>query len=1008
MRKADALSGSAFQIKVMDKKNMWNDRKKFFLTLFVFLLGMTSLSAQSGQIKGMVLDSSTEEPLIGVNVGISGTSIGAPSDVDGEFVINRVPAGSYTLVASSIGYKDYTAEIEVVGGQVLELNILLEQETLEGEEVIISAQAQGQRSAINEQISSNTITNVVSAERIQEIPDMNAAESVGRLSGVSVVRSGGEGQKVAIRGLSPQYNVVMVNGIRMQSTDRDDRSVDLNMIAPNVLSGISVTKALTADMDADAVGGTVNLRIGKAREGFHSNFSLQSGYASMAYTAKQTYGNYRLSGLVTNRYLNNKLGVQVSGFLENQNRNSDALGAGYTTNREDIRDDSDLIKLNLSSVTITDRVTDRQRAGGSLVLDYELPNGSLILNNFISSLNEEGVTQSNTFDTGYGWRGYASTGEFTNTVINNALQGEFDFGLFQMDFSLSNSVSKQDNPNTLRMDVRTLLGGETGFTADPSLTLNQLSPIELLNAAEIIPRDKLASGTSSQIRDVTDQAQAVALNFKLPFNFTDNITGNMKFGGKAERNERDNDEEVLSINTDRGGLTGSFIDLLRTEWPELGIADDQSHIAHTLVYDPNYEITDFLAGNEGVNASRFYNLISLDKMRRMEQIAREFDFYLPDPLGSTQYDYNYTRNFQAFYAMAEINLGKYITLQPGIRYEQFNFDYTADSTVVFGRLTTPGEHYYNSATLQSDVTEGKNWFPQMQLRIKPTEWLDVRLARTESIIYPDYRAISPYIFFDTYASPTLRLGNPSLKPSTTDNYDAYVSVYENHIGLFTVGVFYKEIEDFITSITYVTKDDSLINGRVSLPQNGDATRINTWTNLDKTSTVKGIEFEWQTNFWYLPSVFQGIVLSLNYTHIQSETFYPNFYTKRVGNPPFFQFVDVDTVRSGKLIDQPDDIINVTLGYDIKGFSARLSYQYTDNIIRGINTTFKELDTYTAPYERLDFSARQKLPWLEGLQLFLNVNNITNTPDRSYSSTNRKLSNVSYYGRTATLGVRYSF
>lgn len=997
-----------FLTKIHGLKNMWNDNKTFFLTLFMFLFGMTAVSAQTGQIKGMVLDSATEEPLIGVNVGIQGTSIGAPSNVDGEFVINRVPVGSYTLIASSIGYKDYSVEIEVVGGESLELNILLEQETLEGEEVIISAQAQGQRSAINEQISSNTITNVVSAEKIQEIPDMNAAESVGRLSGVSVVRSGGEGQKVAIRGLSPQYNVVMVNGIRMQSTDRDDRSVDLNMIAPNVLSGISVTKALTADMDADAVGGTVNLRIGKAREGFHSNFSLQSGYASMAYTAKQTYGNYRLSGLVTNRFLNNKLGVQVSGFLENQNRNSDALGAGYSTNREDIRDDSDLIKLNLTGVTITDRVTDRQRAGGSLVLDYELSNGSIILNNFISSLNEDGVTQSNTFDTGYGWRGYASTGEYTNTVISNALQGEFDFELFQVDFSLSNSISKQDNPNTLRMDVRTLLGGETGFTADPSLILNQLSPTQLLDAAEIIPRDKLASGTSSLIRDVTDQAQAAALNFKVPFNFTDNITGNVKFGGKIERNERENDEEVLSINTDRGGLAGSFIDLLKAEWPELGILPEQSNIGHTLVYDPNYEIKDFLSGKEGVDASRFYNLISLDVMRQMEQIAREFDFYLPDPLGSTQYDYNYTRDFQAFYAMAEINIGKYLTLQPGIRYEQFNFDYTADSTVVFGRLTTPGEHYFNSATLQSDVTEGQKWFPQMQLRIKPTEWLDVRLARTESIIYPDYRAISPYIFFDTYASPTLRLGNPSLKPSTTNNYDAYVSVYENHIGLFTVGVFYKEIEDFITSITYVTKDDSLINGRVSLPQNGDATRINTWTNLDKTSTVKGIEFEWQTNFWYLPSLFQGIVLSLNYTHINSETFYPNFYTKRVGNPPFFQFVDVDTVRTGKLIDQPDDIINVTLGYDIKGFSARLSYQYTDNIIRGINTTFKELDSYTAPYERLDFSARQKLPWLEGLQLFLNVNNITNTPDRSYSSTSKKLNNVSYYGRTATLGVKYSF
>lgn len=992
---------------------IWNYFKSLeifsVLTLLIFLIsGFSNVYAQSGSIRGVVTDSETGEPLIGVNVGIEGTSMGAPTDIEGEFLINRVPSGVYNVIASSIGYQKTTIEVEVLAGQVLEINISLSQETVSGEEVIISAQAQGQRAAINEQISANTITNVVSAEKIQEIPDINAAESLGRLSGVSVIRSGGEGQKVAIRGLSPQYNVIMVNGVRMQSTDRENRSVDLNMIAPNVLSGISVTKALTADMDADAVGGTVNLKIGKAREGFHSNFNIQGGSASMAYTPEQQYGNYRLSGLITNRFLDNKLGVQLSGFIDDQNRNSDVLSASYGTNREDITDDAGLIRLDLESVSITDRVTDRQRSGGSLVLDYELPYGSIILNNFISRLNQDQITQGNSYDSGYGWRGWATVSESNTTVFNNALQGDFDFGAFQLDFSVSNSVSKQRNPNDLRMDIRTQLGGEAGYTADPSLTLSQLSPIRLLNVAEIIPRDKLASYTGSSIREIDVTGQAAALNFKVPFNITNNITGNVKFGGKLERNTRDNDEDVLSINTDRGGLAGSFIDLLRTEWPELGIPADQSNIGHALVRDENYEIQSFLANNEGVNADRFYNLISIDHIRRMEQIARDNDFYLPEPLGSGQFDYNYTRDFQAFYAMAEINVGNLVTLQPGIRYEQFGFDYTADSTVVFGRLTTPGEHYFNSATLQSEVTEGKKWFPQMQVRIKPTEWLDVRLARTESIIYPDYQAVSPYIFFDTYASPALRLGNPELKPSTSTNYDAYLSVYQNHIGLFTVGFFHKEIDDFITRILYVTKDDSLINGRVSLPQNGDATTVNTWTNLEETSTVRGIEFEWQTNFWYLPSVLKGLVMSINYTRINSETYYPNFYTKRIGNPPFFRFENVDTVRTGRLLDQPDDILNLTVGYDLGGFSARVSYQYTDNILRGFDTTFEEEDSNTSAYRRWDFSARQNLPRLDGLQLFLNVNNISNRPDRQFTSQGERLTGVEYYGRTATLGVRYSF
>jgi len=988
--------------------NYFYKLRAFSVCIFLILfLGFNTVQAQqSGIITGTVLDQDTGEPLPFAHVMLEGTNLGTTTTSDGEYIIRQVPPGDYNLVVGFIGYQRQEIPITVTSGETLEVNVSLETVSVEGEEVRITAQALGQRRAINEQLSSNTITNVVSAERIRDIPDINAAESVGRLSGVSVVRSGGEGQKVAIRGMSPQFNVIMVNGVRMQSTDRDDRSVDLNMIAPNVLSGISVTKALTADMDADAVGGTVNLNVGKAEEGFQGNFSVQSGYASMANTRERRYGNYRLAGHLSNRIFNEKLGVQISGFMDDHNRNSDVLGSGYFTNEDDIGEDG-FVPLYLSNVTINHRVTDRQRVGGSLVLDYEFSNGSLILNNFISSLNEYQITQNNTFTTGYDWRGWATAGEFTNTVINNALQGEYEFSNIQMDFSLSNSISKQHNPNNLSMDIRPQSGGTQGLSSDES-NLNQMSPTRFLNSVDVINSGKIVTGTNSLIRDVDVAAQAAALNFTVPYNFTDYLSGNLKFGGKYERNTRDNNEDVLYLDTDRGGMAAPFISLLKnTAWTDLGIQPDDTYINHRLVRDPNYDVGDFLAGNEGINGDRFYNLISIDKMHHMEQIAREHGYYLPDPLGSTQYDYNYTRNFQAFYMMSEINVGKYVTLQPGIRYEAFTFDYTADSTVVFGRLTTPGEHYFNSETINWDSIDGKNWFPQMQVRVKPTDWLDIRLARTESIIYPDYRAISPYVFRDTFASPTLRLGNPSLKPALAENYDIYVSVYENHIGLFTAGFFYKNIDDFIVPIEYLTKDASLINNRVSLAQSGDPTRINTWTNLDETSHVTGIEFEWQTHFWYLPSIFQGMVLTINYTRINSETHYPNYYTKREGTFPNFRVTTVDTTRSGRLINQPDDILNVTVGYDIGGLSARLSYQYTDNILRGIHSTYQELDSFTAPYKRLDFTAQQKLPWLEGLQVYLNINNITNTPDRQYSSPLNKLSNVQYYGRTAALGVRYS-
>ncbi|MEZ4825599.1 MAG: hypothetical protein R3C61_04790 [Bacteroidia bacterium] len=108
-------------------------------------------------------------------------------------------------------------------------------------------------------------------------------------------------------------------------------------------------------------------------------------------------------------------------------------------------------------------------------------------------------------------------------------------------------------------------------------------------------------------------------------------------------------------------------------------------------------------------------------------------------------------------------------------------------------------------------------------------------------------------------------------------------------------------------------------------------------------------------------------------------------------------------------NQPNDVFNFTLGYDFRDFSARLSFVYQDNILTGVNRTYDELDSYTAAYRRWDFTAYQKLPWLNGrFQLYMNANNITNAADRSFISVLQKLSSAQYYGRTIDIGIRYGF
>ena len=246
-------------------------------------------------IQGTVKDAQTGDALPGANVVLVGTSMGASTDITGKYVIHNVSAGAYTLRATYVGYRTAEVSLQVQEGVDINRDFKLVAVSIEGETVVVTAQALGQNEAINQQLAAPSIMNVVSSARIQELPDANAAESVGRLPGVSVLRDGGEGNKVVIRGLSPKYNAITVDGVRMTSTDPSDRSVDLSMISPNMLEGIQVMKAITPDQDADALGGSVDFKMKEAgfgKEGPGFDFLAQGGYNKL----RDTYNDYKFVG----------------------------------------------------------------------------------------------------------------------------------------------------------------------------------------------------------------------------------------------------------------------------------------------------------------------------------------------------------------------------------------------------------------------------------------------------------------------------------------------------------------------------------------------------------------------------------------------------------------------------------------------------------------------------------------------------------------------------------------
>ena len=253
---------------------------KIIITRKMLVLGVLFLISSRilGQatLQGIVTDSLTQEPLIGASVIIVGTSQGAATNFNGEYKIANIPAGEHGIKVSYIGYLTKIIKILVKDGETFELLLQMTTQRIEGKTIVVTAQASGQLGAINQQLTAATISNIVSADKIRQLPDDNAATALSRLPGVSLMN----GDRVVIRGIEAKLNQVLVNGIQMPSTDMSDRATNLGFISSNMLSGIEVIKAITPDMDANTVGGVVNLRLATASPGLHIDAMVQGNYNS--------------------------------------------------------------------------------------------------------------------------------------------------------------------------------------------------------------------------------------------------------------------------------------------------------------------------------------------------------------------------------------------------------------------------------------------------------------------------------------------------------------------------------------------------------------------------------------------------------------------------------------------------------------------------------------------------------------------------------------------------------
>lgn len=946
-------------------------------------------------ITGTVIDKNSGDLLPGANIVLAGTQSGAATDLNGEFTIRAVRPGKYSVTVTYIGYRSKTIEINVTAGQKNVLKIELETEIVQGEVVTITAQAAGQTAAINQQIAANSIKNVVSSARIQELPDATAAESVGRLPGISINRAGGEANKVTIRGLAPRFNNVQIEGVRMGSTDIDNRSTDMSMIAPNALAGIEVTKALLPDMDANSLGGTVNLTIQEAHTGFHTDLLIQGGYDSQ----KESYDNYKIVASASNRFFENKFGVYLNTYIEKRDRSTDTVNPDfmedYTLPEKD-RDKS----LEFEQIEFKRQAENKDRIGATLVFDYKLPSGSLKFSNFASKMNRNILTHRQTYEGRLGTRYHADItkgGDYFQIQAINRLAGELNIFSGKLDFALSHSLAERDQP-----DSRWI--GEWGLYELSEALRDSLHYLDYVNHVgdfSINGKDFKMSGVEKTKISGTDRLYSGDLNFSRSFRIGNFITGNFKFGGKYSHQMRKFDVEEHYIDIDRNDYS-NIGEVLLNLMPD--VFTHQNYVYEVYPkdsWDNHFDNSKFFDGK--YHLKPFMNLDIFDRVQKECWAYYERNGLIYERKSNSFIkDQDGTEETKAAYIMSEFRmLDNKISFIPGVRYENVNYNYKG---FIWQELDKPeGTEWRDLSKPDTAQTTHKNWFPMTHLRYKPNDWFDVRLAYTNTVSRPNYTDLLPYLVYVplTYQAEG---GNPLLKPQLSENWDFYISAYSNHLGLLSAGVFQKTLTDLIWRSSYYlpTEEDAIDFG---LTEYFKGWTYSSAQNSKYKGTLKGFEVSWQDYFWFLPFPFNGTVLDLNYTYIHSKTRYPLPLKERIpgSRPP--KFTRIDSSYTGPIEGQPKHVINVSVGYDYKGFSGRVSYLYQSGSTYNVNVK-PYLNTYSFPYSRWDIKLMQKV--VRNMEVFLNLSNITNSPDETYMQRINFLDTRETWGTTIDIGLRYRF
>jgi len=920
-------------------------RRLRFLTAALFPLLALTLAAQgTGGIAGRITDAGNRLALAGARVSVAETGLTAFADAAGDYSLPAVPAGSRTLVFSYVGYAELTRSVTVSAGATARVDVAFGADVVAMDKFVITGSAVGSARALNQQRAADTLTSIVASDEIGRFADQNVAETMQRIPGLALYRDQGEGRFIVVRGIRPDLNSVRLNGVSLATPERGDRVVALDVLPTDSLAAVEVTKVPTPDMDADGLGGSINVRTRSAfdADGRQLQATAQGQYNHLAerFSSKfnATYGDRSADGKwgfifsptwQARRFATNN-------FEEDGGYELRAVPGAPAGTRAPF-----LLGIAFREYEIT-----RTRYGASSAVEFR-PDAqtSLYLRGTFSQFNDHEIRYVYTLPFAEGTVSSLSETGATITGVRRerhdmryrqkeqqilALVAGFErtAGDWQLDGRLGWSKGEEQRPDEVTVRFRKPNRNSTwSYSFAPGMYAPSFS------APTAIVSDPSQYSEVSRFRVVNSPGDESELNVGV------NARRNLRLADvpayvKVGLQLREKDKSAANETVDHTvPASFTFASMLEGQTPD-----------------------DYPFFSSGYRASTPKVLRAFSDNRAGFVPTRLL-------LESVQDDWESTEDITAAYLMGGTTVGR-LNVLAGARLERTRYENRGNEL---------------SGTTVRAVRRGRsyeNLLPGLHLRYDLDRQTVVRASWSNSLARPSFDDSALRRTVNDTARRVTE-GNPRLLPLESVNWDASVERYLPSLGLVSAAVFRKNISNF-------TYQRELPGGDA-----GTGYTLTTFVNGPK-GHIEGLELAWQQQFRALPAPFNGLGFMANYTRSNSEATYPTRPGERI-----------------EFIGQSREIGNAALTFERGGLFLRLALNFRSPRLREDEPLGGDASTdrWVDDHRQLDLSASYRLS--RNWEIYAEALNLTDEPFRVYfGKTSSRFAQFEEYGVSGNFGVRW--